>query len=905
MSREMDEEMRAHLEFEAEYLARGQGLSFDEARRRARIAFGGVERFREEGISARGLPRLETWVREARLAVRGLVRRPAYSLAAIGTLGLGIGGATAVFAVLNGVVLAPLPFAEPDRLVAVKHVAPGLGLLETGLSSALVRHYSSNARTLDGMATFVEGVGSLFDDFGPGERVRVSRASHNLFGVLGVTPELGRLWVEEDTAPFGATPGVFDSSWTVPILVSHELWLNRYGRDPGILGRVIRVNGSPREIIGVLPAAVDFPRADTRIWILDAPGAGFVYFGLSFELNAVARLQDGVDPSVAEAELSALFPRLSESVPAAAMAQMEEIGLASRVESLREEMIAGAEAPIWIVFGSVALLLLVSAANVSNLVLLRSEERGREFAVRVALGSGHLPIVRLFLTESLLLAVVGGGLGILLAQWGIGGLGSSVPIELPRLPEIRMSGEVILFAVSVSLAIAAAIAALSAARQLGPHAPRSLGTSRPGSTHGAVDRRTRNGLVVVQIGLTLVLLVGSGLMAKSFARLGGVEIGIEPDGILTAEMGIQRGRYLDYEQAYETVMARVSSIPGVTAVAAVTSVPLAGGSGYERAPVREIEAEAGQDIVPPEVTFQFFTPGYFEVAGIEVLEGSGVESDASDALPNPAEFPQPVLISRALAARLFSGERAIGRRLNRLTPEGRIADMLDSDTRQIRDIPPYTVAGVVEDVQDASPRERAEEIVYIPIIQPRVDPSWFPVDATLVIRTALPPSALIESVRNAVGTADPDVSVGKVRPMTDVVRFATSRDRLLALLLTIGGGISLLVGTIGVYGVVAHGMRQRTQELGVRVALGADPSRILAMVLRGTAQLLFAGLVLGTVSAAALTGLLRSVLFGVEPTDPVMFLGAAAVVTTAALVGGFLPALRAARIDAMSALRTD
>lgn len=825
-------------------------------------------------------------LRDWRHAWRALVKSPGFSLTTLLTIGIGIGAVTASFALVNAILIQPLPYPDAEHLVFVKHAAPGLGLTEAGLSSGTYFHYRKNAKLLEDLAVYEETVLNLSGNETVTERVEVATAGPELFQLLKVKPVLGGLFTTED-----GRPGFLDTTWKIPVLLSHELWTSRYGSDPGIIGRTIMLNQRAREVIGVLPAAFAFPRPETRLWMLSMPAGAGADFAHQLRYSAVARLRPDATPEAAKAELEQLLVSIEGAYPDATAARLAEVRLAPIVVSLKQEIVGNVGNALWLLFGGMAFLLLVTCANVSNLFLLRSDHRARETAVRTAVGAQAGDLLRMFLRESLLLSMAGGALALSLAYVTLKALVAYAPVELPRLGEVQLDLRVFAFTSGVALLAALLFGGIAFLRhsRMTRIAP-ALKSGGWGTTESPESRVTRSVLVAIQVGFTLNLLIGSGLMLQTFWKLTNTEAGFDSAGVLTVEIGLPGNRANAHERIYSGLLERIRALPGVASAAAGSSLPFTGG-GYSY-PFRVAQPSTG--IAPAEspVSMKFFMPGYFQSMNIPVLQGDTLA-------------PNSVAVSESLARRLFPGESSLGRKILRLGSDGKEVMMFDRAAQQEHAISSWTISSVVADVRETSLREAPNEIVYVPIISPRVEPSITPTTMHLVVRTGLPPLSLAASVRQAIGDFDAVVSVGKIRTMDAIVRASTARERFLAALLLIAGAASTLLGAFGIYGVVAQTARRRRQEIGIRVALGARLGHVVGLAMRESALATLAGLALGMSAALATTRALGSLLFEVSSLDGFTFGAATLLLLGVAVVAGFLPALRGARVNPMTALRND
>jgi len=889
---EMREELRIHIESETEYLMKTRGVSRGEASRLARIAFGGVDRFEEDIRDARGVRPLEEFIRDTKLAVRTLRRNPAFAGVAVLTLGIGLGAVTGIFSIINRVLLQPLPYTDADRLVEVRHRAPGLGLNETGLSLGTFFHYRTHSRMLEGLALYSESVLNLAGQESA-ERIHITNAGPELFDVLGVQPVLGRLYAERDW-----TGSNMDGRWKIPILLSYEFWQQRFGGDSAIIGRVLTINDTPREVFGVLPEGFPFPRKETQVWRMDMRDEAYADFAAFLDYAAVGRLREGVTTTMAAAELDRILPSIEGVFRDATAERIAEVGLKPLVLPLKEVVVGETGKALWILFGGMTFLLLVACANVANLFLVRSENRAREVAVRTALGAPRSALARLFLAESLVVSTLGALLGLALAGAGLRILVRFSPVELPRLEEVRLDAWAFGFTAAIMLLVAVTFGSLSLLRHTRSStlAPAMKG----GRGLAGADSRRRlvlDTIVAAQVALTLALLVGSALMVQSYFRLTEVDRGYNAHDVLTVEVGVPYRKAAQHQQLYQDVADRMQRIPGVMAVGAVSVLPLTGGG--EEHLLRAADRNVQPDRVNAPVAFRFFVPGYFQTMQTEVVEG------ISFAPGDRTTLEHPVLVSETLARRLFSGERAIGRQVRRLDSEGEPVSLFDPATRKVVPLPPYTIAGVVRDVRDASLRARGGEAMYIPVIAPHVERSIMPTEMSFVLRTDPAAPGVAAAARRAVSDVDPTLSVARIRTMEAIVTASTATERFLAILLLIGGGAALLMGSVGIYGIAAYNVRRRTHEIGVRVALGAAPVEVMRMVLRESAVVVLCGAFAGLAIAVAGSRALHAILFEVSPTNPAVLAGVTALMVGIALAASLVPAQRAASTDPVQALRTD
>jgi putative ABC transport system permease protein len=883
VEREMDEEMAFHLEMEIEdRIARG--MTLEEARRTARRDFGQPAYHKEDARVARGLG-VVRFGRDLRFAMRALRRSPGFSLVTIATLSVGIGAVVAIFAVLNAVILEPLPYPDPDRLVALSHEQAWSAPEPTGLSTGTYFHYRDHARSFEEIAIYSEAVVNVSGGDGETERLELAMAGPELFDVLQIAPHIGRLYTEED-----GSRGFMDVTWPIPVLISHELWLRRYGGDAEIVGKLITINDRGREVVGVMPPDFGFPRPTTRIWMLSIPSRATATFN-DFGYLAIGRLATRASAADAEVELAGLLPSMAGAYRGATTNAISEARLRPRVQPLREAQLAETASALWILFGAMGFLLLAVCANVANLFILRSESRARELSIRSALGARRGDLVRLFLAESSIVTGAGAGLGLLLAGLAITLVQASPPLEIPRLDNARIDLPVVLFAGLVTVVAALAFTGLSLLRRR-PGA--SVTELRRAGSQGSAEisgRRARQLFVVTQVALAIVLLVGSALMLQSFRRLARTDPGFDPRGVLTIQVGIPGSRQAEHEAIYGSALERIRTLPGVESASAVTELPLADRvwTSPLAAPIRVPGDPIRSGDVERETSVLFFMPGYFDAIRTPVLEGSGISSAATE------DATHPVVVNSALARRLFPSAQAVGRQIRRL----------QAPDIEILNQPNFTIVGVVADVRQGSLRAAPPEILYIPVLDPRIDRGWAPTELTFVIRSDLPVEVIAPAVRAAIGDASPYLGIAQVRTLESIVDASTARERFLAFLLVIAGAASLFLGALGIYGIVGYTVRCRTQEIGIRIALGARAAAVIKVVMKEASFAVATGCAIGLAAAVVSSRALGSFLYEVRPTDPVLLSIVTLTLAVTATIAGYLPARRATRGDPMISLRGD
>jgi putative ABC transport system permease protein len=869
LDRDFHEQIASHLDEAADDFVR-QGLSPEDARRAALRSFGRVGRAEEEWRETRSFLSLDHLRRDLRHAVRSLRRNPGFSVVVVIVLALGTGALTSVFALLDTVVLRPLPYPASEQLVVVRHAAPGLSLEDTGLSDALYFHYADHAASLESLAVYRERVplNLRLDGTSP-ERVRMTYASANLFKVLRTTPALGRLFTEED-----GRPGFMSMKWQIPVLLSHEFWIQRFGADPRIVGRVLTdANNNRREVIGVLPPGFNFPLAGTEMWMLLEPSRTSSGFARNLRWDAVGRMRPGVTVVPAQAELTRLLRGIEGRDQEAAKARLAPV-----VTPLKSFVVGDVAQMIWLLVGGMALLLLVASANAGGLFLVRAEHRAREMAVRRALGAHGAHLARLFFLEAFVLTSVAAGLGLLLARAILAVVIALAPLELPRTAEIGLDRVAVLFALVLAALMAAFYGVLSVRRRVQPLTPGGQGGGSWAT--GSRSVRGSHALVAVQVALALTLMAGSALMVATYQNLSRRELGYASPNLLTVEIGLPSRKAGQHARIYHDVVERVSRLPQVERASAASFVPLT-----ESPDLYPVHA----DTAP--IAFKFFVPGFFQTMGTPILEG---ETFAPGGLP---AAPSPVLVSAALARRLYPGERAVGQSIRRLNEDGSLVEV----GRVV--VPPFTIAGVVGDVRETTLRAGPTEIVYIPVTEPPVELSEVPTTMRLVVRAPGPLLPLVTDVKAAIAAVDSDLSVGQIETMDAIVARARSRETFVGVLLVAAAAVSLFLGAVGIYGSVAQVVRRRTREIGIRLALGASRDEVIRMVAAGSLRAILAGAALGLAVSFPATRMLGSLLFGVDAHDPAVLMLVIGALAVAAGAAALLAARQAARVTPLVALR--
>ena len=882
LSETIDAELRFHLEERVEELV-ASGMSRDAAVAEARRRLGDLEAHRramraidEEMLTMqRRTDRMDQLAREGKHALRSLLRAPAFTVMTVVTLALGIGAATAIFSILDAVVLRPLPYPRGDRLVALSSPVPGVKASPVwGLARHEMFYFKQSSRTLEDLAVYRTDLATVRGDGAEhqAERVPTALVSASLFGVLGIVPERGRLLVPDDNVPELFTVG----------LLSHGFWMRRFGGDPAIVGRTIDVTGFPVSIVGVLPPTAQLPDLKIDLWLplhVDpamAPLNNHTY-------AAIGRLRRGMSADAAQRELASLTSRFPETFPSVySGAWMRRTGFTTLVRPLRDEVVGElVTKALWILFGSVAVVLLIAAANVANLFLVRIEARRLETSVRSALGAGRSDLAWHYLTESLALcsAAALGAIGVSWAALRL--LVVLAPSNLPRLDEVHLSWASIAFCAGCALVAGVVLGTLPLTRS-----PADLSLLREGGRGATGSRRrlaSRNVLVMSQVALALVLLCASGLLVRSLRNLRAVQPGFDPTDVMTMSLSLPYASYQSYAKAsafYEQLTSRVRALPGVQAVGFGGSLPLAGEEGCTAA-VIDKPGPSGErgDCVP----MMQVTPGYFEALRIP-LRG---------AAPNWGETNQGgagAVVSGAFSDRFWPNEGAIGHGVRCCNAQG----------------PYYRITGVTGPVRTNGLDRSPGQVVYFPMIPFANNPGLedIPTFMHMVVRTATPDAVgVVPAIRRIVTELDPQVPVTEVAPMEALLAKSLARRSFTMMLLGAAAALALLLSAVGIYGVISYVVAQRRGEIGIRMALGARASEVRGLVVRQSLALAGTGVAIGLVIAIATTRVLGSLLFGVSPTDPLVLLGATLVLVLLAVLASYAPARRASRVDPAEVMR--
>jgi putative ABC transport system permease protein len=875
MESEMDAELWFHMEARAEDLVRS-GMPRQEALRRARLEFGGIENAKEECREARGVHFAETLLQDLRYGGRTMLRSPGFTITAVLALALGIGANTAIFSVVNAVLLRPLPFDKPERLMQVWHTPPQKsfpGMATFAVSPANFLDWRKENHSFEGMAAYGFGRYSLTGSGHP-QAIRMVAATVGLFSILHAQPLLGRGFLDGEDEP----------GHEHEVVLSYGFWHSYFAGNPDVVGKNIQLNGQTFTVVGVMGPAFDFPipsdpDARAQMWKPLAWTARERAIRDNHNYAVIARLKDGVSLHQAQAELDAISNALAQEYP------NDNKGWGAIAIPLRDDLVGDVRPALLILLAAVALVLLIACANVANLTLARALSRRKEVAVRTALGATRRRLLQQALSETLLLACAGGALGLVFAHYGVILIVKFLAQRLPRSGETSLDGQVLAFTLGISLLTGLAAGLLPALRMAKADLNQALkqGLGRTAADSGG--NRTRNVLVVSEVALSLMLLIGAGLLIRSLRVLHHVNPGFDPNHVVTMAVSVPTGKFADAAQQinyFGRVLDRVRALPGVQSAGLIDSLPLSDDGSHQPFSVEGRPAAPMADL--PEVDVRLISPGYMSAMHIPLLSGRDV--DDSDVPGRPGA----VLISQSMAKSFWPNEDPIGKRLTLyFFPEL-----------------PRVVVGVVADVKMTAMNEtQPAPTLYFPASQMSVPrgANWRSFGMILVVRTNAAPLGEVPAITSAVRQTDVEVPLLNIRTMDDSVSASLSPERFTMLLLGTFAGLALLLAVVGIYSVMSYAVSRRTNEIGIRVALGASRGDVLVLILRQALLLALIGSGIGIVGALSLSRLMVSQLYGVRATDPVTFVTVAALLIVVSLAASYLPARRAMRVDPMVALK--
>ena len=807
---------------------------------------------------------MERLIQDLRYAFRTLAKNPGFTFLVVIALSLGIGATTAIFSVVNAILLRSLPYNEPERMVLPVSTNAAREITRGGVSYADYLDWRNETSIFEHVAVY-QGQNADLTDGGEPQRVSVGVVSEDYFAVMKAPPVLGRTFSAEEQ----------QTSEARAVVLSYGLWQSRFGGDPAISDRTIMLNGRPYPVIGVMPKDSQFPGTHD-LWAALGVGANAGPDHLrrdNMVYRSVARLKDGVSVEQARAVVGAIARRVELEHPESMQ------GWGASVIPVHEFVVGPTlRRALLVLFGAVGFVLLIACVNVANLSLARAARREREIAIRIALGAGRLRLIRQLLTESVLLALVSGAVGFLLALWGVDLLTALAPDSVPRLDEVSADSRVLLFVLVVSLLTALAFGLVPAMQASKTDLNEALKEGGRSSTGGLRGSRIRGVLVVSEVALSLMLLVGAGLMVKSFLKLQQVDPGLNTDNVLTLQLYAPGARYAEpanIADFYRQIVERVKNVPGVESVSASSTLPLGGGGFYlGRVFLAEGRAEppAGRD---HPAQWNVITPAHFNTLDIRILKGRAFdERDTATSTP-------VTIINESLAREIFPGEEPLGKRIRSWRDENALRE----------------IVGITEDVRYFGRDDELRGLVYVPHTQN----SWR--SMVLAVRTTGDPAGFTAAVRGAISSFDKDLAVSRVQTMTQVLDDSMAGPRFNMMLLAVFAGVAMVLAAVGIYGILSYAVAQRTHEIGVRMALGAQATDVLKLVVGHGLKLTLVGVALGLGAAFAVTRVMESLLFEVSATDPVTFTAIALLLVGVALVASFIPARRATRVDPIIALR--
>jgi putative ABC transport system permease protein len=854
---ELSEELNSYVELLTEKNMK-QGMNSEDARRAALVEVGGVEQVKEEVRASRTGSGLESFIMDVRYGMRSLLKKPGFTITAVVALALGIGANTAIFSVINGVLLRSLSYANPDKIVMVWEQSARSNGQKNVISPANFLDWKAQAKSFEHLAAVLVRPAILTGLREP-EEIKVQFVSQSFFAVLGVQPVIGRTFTPEEDRPNNDTV----------IILSHGLYQTRFGANPQILGQSVTLNGRVRTVIGVMPPGFHFLDDKVQAWIPMALDPAVNYREVSGRyMQAVARLNPGVTIQQAQAEMTGIAKQIEQANP------KFNPGWGVLLVPLHEEIVGEIRPILIVLLAAVAFVLLIACANVANLLLSRAAARQKELALRAALGAGRMRLVRQMLTESVLLALMGGVLGVLLAYWGIRLLIGFGPDNIPRLDEISIDLRVLAFTFGISLLTGVLFGLVPALQASRPDLNDALKEGSRGSTGGR-SRTLRNVFVVTEVALALILLIGAGLMIRSFMQLQSVETGFNAENVLTMRAQLPKKKYPEPHNIvdfFAQAEQRIAAIPGVQAVGAISYLPLTGLASRDGFKIiGQPPPKPGEE---PGVEVRVVTPTYFQAMGIPLLKGRLLnERDVKET--------RVLLINETMAKRYFPNTDPIGKQIE-VSWDGSGPD---------------EIVGIVGDIREGALNKEPEPAIYWSHAREPYS------TMALVVRTSGDAARFGAAVQKEIRAIDPEQPIADVRTLKQVIAKSIARPKFNTLLLAIFAGVALVLASVGLYGVMNYSATQRTHEVGIRMALGATRGDIMRLVVGNGMLLTLIGIGIGVVASIGLTRVMQSFLFGVGATDAVTFIAVSALLIVVALIANYIPARKATRVNPVIALR--
>jgi putative ABC transport system permease protein len=816
---------------------------------------------------------------QIRHVLRGLGRTPLFTIVTVLTIGLGIGANTAIFSVINGILLKPLPYPRPEELVSVMQTAPAIGLADCELAPSDYFTFREENQTFRQFGIWTGDSSSVTGNGAP-EQVRSLDVTQGVLDALAIQPAVGRWFNAQDTAPSGQQT----------VLLAYGFWQRRFGGDPAVIGRNLIVDGEPRQIIGVMPKEFRFLDEKPELILPFRFDRAKVTLG-NFSYYGIARLKPGSDMAQASADVGRMIPMVTTNFPAPpgfSKKLFEEAKIQPNLRPLKQVVVGSLGKLLWVLMGSIGVVLLIACANVANLLLVRAEGRQQEFAVRIAIGASWGRLAGALLTESVLLGLMGGAVGVALAYGGLRLLLSLAPTFLPRVENIAIDPAALLFTLVLSVAAGVLFGLIPVLKNAAPRITQALRAGGRTLSQSKEAHRARNSLVILQMAMAVVLLISSGLMIRTFQAMRRVQPGFtEPAQLQTIRIFIPEAQVKEPVRVIrmvEEMQQKLAAIPGVTSVAFANSVPTDGNNSTDLLYAEDRFYREGQ--LPPLRRFKFVAPGFFQTMGTHIIAGRDFTwTDLYD-------FRNTCIVSENMAREMWHDpSAAIGKR---------IREWMKDSWREI--------VGVVEDVRHDGADQKAPTAVYWPILMNNFwdNPTFVQRGVVFAVRTNRAGSeSFLQQARQAIWSIDSDLPIARVRTMEQVYGESMARSSFTLVMIGIAGGMALLLGIVGIYGVISYAVSQRTRELGIRIALGAPQGSLKAMVVRQGMLLAAIGVGMGLIAAAALSRVLASLLFGISPLDPLTYSAVSIVLLIAAAAASYLPAHRASNVNPLDALRAE